>query len=337
MLNSQMALTDYRRLGPSGVKVSPLCLGTAGFGTDWGSDAHVAERICHTYLDAGGNFIDTANHYAEGRSETLLGQFLTGRRDAVILATKYSVPINPGNPCESGNHRRNMIRTVEESLKRLKTDYIDMLYLHLWYGDTPPDQIMRAFDDLVTAGKILYVGISNAPAWQISRMQLVAELRGWAPVVSIGLEHSLVERTAERDLIPMARELGLAVIPWSPVGGGLLSGKLGSSAKDAKGFRASYLNAIGRITPRNLSIADTLAHVAERHQVEPAAVALAWSIAQDAVTSSVIGARNIQQLASSLSALRINLTHEDFIELDQISSIELGFPHDFLKRFADST
>jgi aryl-alcohol dehydrogenase-like predicted oxidoreductase len=197
------------------------------FGADWGWGANEAEarRIFDAYVDRGGNFIDSANKYTEGSAERLVGQFAEGKRDQLVISTKYTMATRQGDPNSGGNHRKSMVRSVEESLKRLRTDYVDLLYLHNWDGTTPLEEILRAMDDLVRQGKVLYLGISNTPAWQVSRMQAMADLRGWAPLISLQSEYSLVERTPERDLIPMAQEMGLGVIPWSPLANGVLTGK----------------------------------------------------------------------------------------------------------------
>lgn len=205
-----MQLDHYRLLGRSGLRVSPLCLGTMTFGMPggWGSEDAEAEKMFSHYIERGGNFIDTANFY--GDSEDLLGRFIQGKRDQLVLATKYSLTMRPGDPNASGNQRKNMMQAVESSLRRLQTDYIDLFYLHVWDDRTPADEVLRAFDDLVSAGKINYIGISDTPAWQVSRMQTMAELRGWAPLVALQILYNLTDRSVERELIPMARELASA-------------------------------------------------------------------------------------------------------------------------------
>lgn len=224
------SLDQYRLLGRSGLRVSPLALGTMTFGPDWGwgADEDDAKRIFDAYVDLGGNFVDTANFYTNGTSEKLLGSFMKGRRDQMVLATKYSLTMNPDDPNKSGNHRKNMVRAVEESLTRLESDYIDILYLHAWDDVTPADEVLRAMDDLVTSGKVNYLGISDTPAWQVSRMQTMAELRGWSRFIVLQLEYSLIARTVEYDLLPMATEMGLGVVAWSPLGNGVLTGKYGA-------------------------------------------------------------------------------------------------------------
>src|SRR5919199_5407511 len=220
-------LNHYRLLGRSRLRVSPLCLGTMTFGTEagWGADKQESQKVFDLYVDRGGNFIDTADAYTSGTSETYLGEFIQSRREQLVLATKYTCNTRQGDPNAGGNHRKNMIQSVEASLKRLKTDYIDLYWLHMWEFRTPVEEVMRAFDDLVRAGKVLYIGVSDTPAWKVSQANMLADLRGWTPLIGLQIEYSLVERTVERDLIPMARELNIGVVPWSPLGGGVLTGK----------------------------------------------------------------------------------------------------------------
>ena len=222
-------LDDYRLLGRSGLRVSPLALGTMTFGVgagSWGSTEDEAREMIDMFIDRGGNFIDTANFYGQmGQSEEWLGRLVKGKRDPLVISTKYSLTTQPGNPNASGNHRKNMVLAVEDSLRRMQTDYIDLLYLHMWDFRTPVDEILRAFDDLVRSGKVLYIGLSDTPAWQASRMQAIAELRGWTQFCALQISYSLVERTVERELIPMAKEMGMGVSPWAPLGQGVLTGK----------------------------------------------------------------------------------------------------------------
>ena len=334
-------LDTYRLLGRSGLRVSPLALGTMTFGTDWGwgSDAQEARHIFDTYVDRGGNFIDTANQYTGGTSEQFVGEFAEGKRDQLVLATKYTLPLRPTDPNAGGNHRKSMVRSVESSLKRLKTDYIDLLYLHAWDFLTPVEEIMRAMDDLVRAGKLLYVGISDAPAWQVARMQTIADLRGWSPLIALQVEYSLIERTVERDLIPMAREMGLGVIPWSPLASGVLSGKysrkdleIGEGNASAVGTRKDIAASNGALTERGLAIADVVKAVAKEIGKTPAQVALAWTLLDKTVTAPIMGARTPQQLEDNLGALTVDLTDDQKQRLDEASAIDLGFPHAFLQR-----
>ena len=334
-----MELTDYRTLGRSGLRVSPLALGTMTFGTDWGwgADDGEARDILDAYLARGGNFIDTANFYTGGSAERLLGRMLAGRRDAVVLATKYSLSMDPANVNAGGNHRRSMVRAVEASLKRLDTDYIDLLYLHAWDDTTPGDEIMRAFDDLVRAGKILYAGISDTPAWQVARMQTVAQLRGWSPFVALQVEYSLVQRTGERELLPMALASGLGVVGWSPLAFGVLAGKyssadLGSAAAATpNGSRREVALAHGLLTERTLAIAGVVTQVADEIGCSPVGLAIAWVLQRrQPAVMPIIGARTRAQFEENLAAMALTLPDHALARLDEISAIEPGFPHEFL-------
>jgi aryl-alcohol dehydrogenase-like predicted oxidoreductase len=334
-------LDTYRLLGRSGLRVSPLALGTMTFGTDWGwgADATEAQRIFDAYLDRGGNFIDTANQYTNGTAEKFVGEFVREKREQLVIATKYTLPLRAGDPNAGGNHRKSMVRSVESSLQRLQTDYIDLLYLHAWDFLTPVEEILRAMDDLVRAGKLLYVGISDAPAWQVARMQTIADLRGWSPLIALQVEYNLIERTIERDLAPMAREMGLGVIPWSPLASGVLTGKYsradldaGSGVAGAAGTRKNVAAAQDALHARGLDIADVVKSVAQKMGKSPAQVALAWTLLNPAVTAPIIGARTLQQLEDNLGALDVAFTAEQRRRLDDISAIELGFPHAMLAR-----
>jgi len=336
-----LSLDTYRLLGRSGLRVSPMSLGTMTFGTDWGwgSDAQEARQIFDTYVDRGGNFIDTANQYTGGTSEKFVGEFAAEKRDQLVLATKYTLPLRPTDPNAGGNHRKSMIRSVENSLKSLRTDYIDLLYLHAWDYLTPVEEILRAMDDLVRSGKLLYVGISDAPAWQVARMQTIADLRGWAPLIALQIEYNLIERTVERDLIPMAKEMGLGVIPWSPLASGVLSGKysrkdleIGGGNAAAIGTRKDIAAGNGALTERGLAIADVVKAIAKEMGKSPAQVALAWTLLDKTVTSPIIGARTPQQLDDNLGALDVTFDDAQKRRLDEASAIDLGFPHAFLQR-----
>jgi aryl-alcohol dehydrogenase-like predicted oxidoreductase len=327
------SLDSFRLLGRSGLRVSPLALGTMTFGAAWGSEEAESRRIFDAYVDHGGNIIDTAGHYAEGRSETLTGLFAKGKRERLVLSTKYSLAVWPGDPNAAGNGRKSMMRTVEDSLKRLDTDYIDLLFLHVWDDTTPADEIMRGFDDLVRQGKVLYIGISDTPAWQVARLQTMAELRGWTQLAALQVEYSLLQRTTERDLIPAARALGMGVMPWSPLASGVLSGKYATgaaSSADPAGGRKEVITAAGRVNPASVAVADGLAKVAHAMGVTSAQAAIAWTLGNPAVTSTIIGARSLRQLNDDLKALQVTLDEGHKRQLDEISRIELGFPHDFL-------
>jgi aryl-alcohol dehydrogenase-like predicted oxidoreductase len=340
-MSKTLSLDSYRLLGRSGLRVSPLSLGAMTFGTDWGwgADEKEARRIFDTYVDRGGNFIDTANHYTNGTSERFVGEFAGDRRERLVIATKYTLPSRAGDPNSGGNHRKSMVRSVEESLKRLKTDYIDLLYLHAWDFTTPVEEILRGMDDLVRAGKVVYLGISDAPAWQVSRMQAIADLRGWSPLIALQIEYNLIERTVERDLIPMAQEMGLGVIPWSPLASGVLAGKYsrsdlarGSGSADPVGTRKNIAVANGGLSERGLAIAETVKEVAREIGKTPSQVALAWTLLDSAVTGPIMGVRTLAQLEDNLGALDVTLNEDQRARLDQASAVSLGFPHEFLQR-----
>ncbi|MFD0362926.1 aldo/keto reductase [Nocardia sp. GCM10030253] len=339
-MSAGLTLDTYRLLGRSGLRISPLSLGTMTFGADWGwgADKDEARKIFDTYVERGGNFIDTASQYTNGTSEQLLGEFTADNRESLVLATKYTMLRRPGDPNSGGNHRKSMFASVEASLRRLNTDYIDMLYLHAWDFLTPVEEILRAMDDLVRAGKVLYVGISDAPAWQVSRMQAIADLRGWSPLIALQIEYSLIERTVERDLIPMAREMGLGVIPWSPLASGVLTGKYSSAdlAHNAEaspeGSRKNVAAANGSLTARGLAIADVVKAVAAQLGKTPSQVALAWTLRNPGVTAPIIGARTAAQLEDNLGALDVEFDAEQVARLEQASAVDLGFPHEFLAR-----
>lgn len=333
-----LTLDSYRLLGRSGLRVSPLALGAATFGTEWGwgAERDEARKLFDLYVERGGNFIDTASTYTNGSSERLLGEFTGDHRESLVLATKYSTLRRPGDPNSGGSHRKNLFASVETSLRRLRTEYIDLLYLHLWDATTPAEEILRGLDDLVRQGKVLYVAISNAPAWQVARMQTIADLRGWSPLVALQIEYSLIERAGERDLIPMARELGLGVVPWSPLGGGVLTGKYSrddltaTPAAAADGTRKSVTIAGGALTERNLAMVDVVKEVAAELGRTPAQVGLAWTLRNPGVTAPIIGARTPAQLEDNLGALEVDLTAAQLARLDEASAIELGFPHALL-------
>jgi aryl-alcohol dehydrogenase-like predicted oxidoreductase len=330
-------LDSYRLLGRSGLRVSPLALGTMTFG--WGAGRDEARAIFDAYVGRGGNFVDTANGYADGAAEEMVGDFARGRREELVLATKYSMPMRPGDPNSGGNSRRSMVRSVEDSLARLGTDYVDLLYLHIWDGATPVEEVLRAMDDLVRAGKVLYVGISDIPAWQVSRMQAIADLRGWAPLVALQVPYNLVERTVERDLIPMAETMGLGVVPWSPLAGGVLTGKyrradLEPAAGTGSGQFTRKDQALGNgfLTGRGLDIADVVRGVASELATTPSRVALAWTLRNPAVVASLVGARTGAQLEDNLGALALELAATHLSTLDEASAVDLGFPHEALRR-----
>jgi aryl-alcohol dehydrogenase-like predicted oxidoreductase len=334
-----MALTDYVTLGRSGLRVSPLCLGAMTFGEDWGwgSTPTEAAAILGRYLARGGNFIDTANVYTKGHSEAIIGEAIGGnrtRRDRVVIATKFFGNLYPGDPNGGGAGRKSLTAACEQSLRRLKTDYIDLYWMHCWDHHTPVDETMRALDDLVRTGKVRYIGFSDTPAWKVVEAQMLARFHGWAPVTAIQISYSLVERTVEGDLIPMAREFGIGVTPWSPLAGGVLSGKYtrqnASTATADRGERVT-----SALTERNYAIIDELIRIAREINSTPAAVALAWVQGRPGVTSTIIGARRPDQLDQNLSALDVKLDASQSAALDRVSKPTLNFPAGFLE-FAPS-
>ncbi|MDC3985410.1 aldo/keto reductase [Polyangium jinanense] len=334
------SLDQYRLLGRSGLRVSPLALGTMTFGQDWGwgADATESRRIFDLYIDRGGNFVDTAVNYTDGASERLLGEFLRDKRERVVLATKFTMAREPGNPNSGGNHRLNMQRSVEQSLRQLGTDRIDLFYLHTWDSTTQPEEVMRGLDDLVRAGKIVYAGICNTPAWRIAQMQTLAELFGWAPFVALQIEYSLVERTVEHELIPMAAALGMGVLPWSPLGGGVLTGKYtradvaDSREAGVAATRKGVMASSGQLSSRALGIADVVRSVAQEIRATASQVALAWTLSNPAVTAPVMGARTLAQAEDNLGALGVVLSDEQRARLDAASAPEPIFPARFVRR-----
>ena len=335
-----MALDDYKLLGRSGLRVSPLSLGTMTFGSEWGwgADGDEARRIFDLYVDQGGNFLDTAVNYTDGGAERLLGTFIADKRERIVLATKFTMARDPGNPNSGGNHRLNMVRSVEQSLKQLGTDRIDLLYLHAWDMTTRPDEVMRALDDLVRSGKVLYLGICNTPAWRVAQVQTLADIRGWSPFVALQIEYSLVERTVEHELLPAAAALGLGVLPWSPLGGGVLTGKYSladvqdSQEAAVSATRKGVIASSGHLNRRAIDIANEVRTVAEEADSTPSRVALAWTLANPAVVSPIIGARTLAQAEDNLKALDLALTPEQLDRLDRISAPVPVFPARFTQR-----
>jgi len=337
---TKTTLDTYRLLGRSGLRVSPLALGAMTFGTEWGwgADERDARRMFDTYVARGGNFIDTANAYTGGTSERMVGAFAEGKRDRLVIATKYTGAMDSTDPNSGGNHRKSLVRAVEASLQRLRTDYLDVLYLHAWDATTPIEELARAFDDLVRSGKLLHVAMSNVPAWQIARLHTLAELRGLAQLCAIQIEYNLIERTGEREMIPLARELGLAIVPWSPLASGVLAGKYGAKDLDAggtgqpSGTRKDVAAAQSSLTPRGLHIAEVVKSIATEVGATPAQVALAWVLHQPGVTSPIIGARTVAQLEDNLGALAVELSPAQLATLARASAFELGYPHEMLSR-----
>jgi len=316
---------EYRTLGRSGLKVSELCLGTMTFGDDWGWGADAAEsrRIFDAFADAGGTFVDTSNNYTDGTSETLVGEFAERGRDRFVLATKYTLTVDRTDPNAGGNHRKSLVRSLDQSLRRLRTDYVDLLWLHMRDATTPIEEAVRALDDQVRLGKVLYVGISDSPAWLVAQANTLADLRGWSPFVALQLPYSVAGRDPERELLPMAAAFGLAVTPWGVLEAGLLTGK----PADERRWPDEHVSARGQ------AVADEVVAVACELGCAPAEVAIAWLRARPEPPALVpiVGARTVAQLATNLGALDVELTQEQFDRLDTAGRPELGFPRSFLE------
>lgn len=314
----------------TGLRVSELVLGAGNFGTRWGHGAEPdeARRIFDAYADAGGNFIDTANGYQFGESEEILGDLLTGRRDDFVLATKFTMRTDMNSGIlVTGNSRKAMVASVEASLKRLKTDHIDLYWAHASDGVTPVEELVRGFDDLVRAGKILYAGLSDFPAWRVARAATIAELRGTVPIAALQVEHSLVQRSTEHELLPAGQALGLGVVAWSPLGGGMLTGKYRQGEKGrAEGFGGKVFQAEN--SAQRTAILDTLIEVARDAGVTPGEIAIAWVAAKGALP--IIGPRTLAQLENNLGAAHVTLSHEQVARLDEVSAIPSGFPYTML-------
>jgi len=328
-----MALNHYVSLGNSGLRVSPFCLGTMTFGEDWGWGSSEKEsfQILHRYVEQGGNFIDTANFYTKGHSEKIIGDYLdeTRKRDQIVLATKFFSNMYTGDPNGGGASRKSIMSACENSLKRLRTDYIDLYWLHCWDRFTPIEETMSALNDLVTQGKVRYIGFSDTPAWKTAQAQTLAKMRGWAPLIALQVEYSLLERTVEGELIPMALEMGLGVTPWSPLKQGILTGKYKreDAGKEAPGrgdWVTNFLN------EKTYDLVDELNAIAKQLDSTAARVALAWLQSKSGVTSSIIGARTIKQLDENIAALELKLAAEHIAKLDELSKPKLNFPYDFI-------
>jgi aryl-alcohol dehydrogenase-like predicted oxidoreductase len=322
----------YRTFGRTGLRVSDLFLGTMTFGSDWGWGASLDEcrTMVDAYADAGGNVIDTANNYTDGSSERIVGELLAGgRRDSFVLASKYTLTRDGKDPNASGNHRKNLVKSLERSLTALRTDYLDVYWVHIWDDQTPLEELMRALDDVVRAGKVLYVGVSDMPAWAVARAQTLAEWRDWSPFAGLQIPYSLTQREPERDLLPMARTLGLSVAAWSPLAGGVLSGKFtrGDTAGGTAGGTRVDRSAISE---RDLAIARTVDAVADGLGWSSSQVALAWTRAHNPDVHPIVGARRLDQLTDNLAAADRVLPADAVAKLDEVSAIELGFPHDFI-------
>jgi aryl-alcohol dehydrogenase-like predicted oxidoreductase len=321
----------YRLLGNSGLRVSEAALGTMTFGDDWGWGAakDEARKVYNAFREAGGNFIDTANVYTNGTSESFLGEFIEGQRQSVVVATKYTNAAPGTDPNAAGNHRKSMMQAVEASLKRLRTDYLDLYWVHIWDQITPVEEVMRGLDDLVRQGKVLYVGISDAPAWWIAQANTIAHLRGWSPFVGLQIEYSLIERTVERELIPMAKALNLGLTAWSPLSNGVLTGKYhGHGSSEPGRMNSEMLKGFMPEQQRTDRIVAAVKTVSNEVCRSMAQVALAWLRYRPVPVIPIIGARKLSQLQDNLASLDLKLSPEQLKALDEASRIELGFPHE---------
>lgn len=326
-----MPLDSYLSLGRSGLRVSPFCLGTMTFGEDWGWGASVAESeaMLAEYLARGGNFIDTANIYTNGHSEKIVGDYLVRHpalRDRIVLATKFFGNLHVGDPNGGGAGRKAIVRQCEESLRRLQTDYIDLYWLHNWDRTAPVEETLRAMDDLVTSGKVRYLGVSDLPAWKVAQAQTLAQFRGYAPMIAMQVEYSLLARTVEGELVPMAQELGLGVMPWGPLRGGKLSGKY--TRANAGTLKSDRTGSATGLSEDEHVVLDVVSEVAAELGAGAAAVALAWVHGRPGVASTLIGARRLNQLKANLDAIDVALTADQIARLDAVSRPVLNFPAD---------
>jgi aryl-alcohol dehydrogenase-like predicted oxidoreductase len=330
-----MKLNEFTTLGRTGLRVSPLCLGAMSFGTGWGwgADEKVSKALFDLYLERGGNFIDSADGYQMGASEEMVGKFVAERnlRDAVVIATKFTFGAQPGNPNAGGNGRKNIYRALEGSLRRLKTDYVDLYYLHSWDLMTPAQEVLSTLTDLVHEGKIRYFGLSDVPAWYVARMQTLAEKEGKERIATLQLEYSLAERNIEREHIPAAQELGIGLCPWSPLAGGLLSGKYKREGNTGRGEgRLTMPNPMfNKFTEHNWRILEVLLDVAKQISRTPAQVALNWLVTQPGVTSTILGATKVAQLEDNLASLDVSIPAELRKRLDEASAPEPVHPYNF--------
>lgn len=330
-----MPLNDYVTLGRSGLRVSPFCLGTMTFGDDWGAvGTNLGESldVLSAYLGRGGNFLDTANIYTKGHSEKIIGDYFkdhASKRDRVVIATKFCGNMYPGDPNGGGAGRKAIMHQVEDSLRRLQTDHIDLLWAHFWDRHTPIEETMRTMDDLVRAGKVRYIGFSDHPAWVVAKANGLASLHNWEPLIALQIEYSLLQRTPEDDLLAMAQDFGLGVTPWSPLRGGVLSGKFRRDSRPPHG-ETRVAEDSKHLNERTYALVDELVAIGEELNATPAQVALNWVQSQHSVTSTIIGAKRLSQLEDNLGALDIALTEEHRARLNDKSTYEKHFPHNFL-------
>jgi aryl-alcohol dehydrogenase-like predicted oxidoreductase len=321
----------YRLVGRSGLRVSELILGAMTFADDHfdprrHADRQESQRIFDAYVEAGGRTIDTANRYTEGDSERIVGELVAQDRDAFVLSSKYTVTNDPTDANASGNHRKNLRRSLEQTLRRLRTDHVDILWVHLWDPNTPIDETIRALEDVVRDGKALYLGISDAPAWVVSRANTIAELRGWTRFEGLQLPYSLLQREIERELLPMADAFGLSVTAWSPLGSGVLSGKFLDGSPGATRVDPSA------ISERDTAITRALVDVAASIGCTPSQAAIAWVRQRSPRMVPILGAKTLAQLTDTLASLDVTIPDDAMARLDEASAIDLGFPSEMIGR-----
>lgn len=328
-----MDLTHYRTLGKSGLRISPMTLGAMTFGLDWeyGASPEDSKAILAKYIELGGNSVDTANIYTKGHAEKIIGDYLkesNTRRDSLVLGTKFFGNMYPGDPNGGGTSRKTMIESLENSLRRLQTDFIDLYWVHTYDEFTPIEETMSALHDMVSAGKVRYIAISDTPAWKIAQAQVITQFRGWSSFIGLQTEYSLLERTSEGELIPMAQEMGLGVMPWSPLKQGILTGKY---TRENKGQKLSERYDHPEFSERTYAIIDRLIEVSKEKDVTPTEIALAWIISRPGVTSTLMGVRTMQHLTNNIKAMEVELSKADIQSLNEVSDPPLNFPVPFLK------
>ena len=320
-----MTTLRYQLLGRSGLRVSELALGTMTFGSDWGwgADLDESRRIFDRFVEVGGNFVDTASNYTDGSSEEFVGELVKGDRERFVIATKYTLSLDPGDPNAGGNHRKSLVRALEQSLRRLQTDYVDLLYLHMRDDTTPIEEAVRALDDQVRLGKVLHVGISDSPAWVVAQANTLAELRGWSPFVVLQVPYSAAGRSPERELFPMAASFGLAVVAWGVLGAGILTGKPAEERRWPE----------DAVSERAQRVLDALTLVAREHGCTLAQAAIAWARQRPAPPTVIplVAATREEQIVENLAAASIALDEDELAAIDEAGRPELGFPRDFLE------
>lgn len=319
---------NQKLFGQSGLRVSELCLGTMGFGTEWkwGCDKEQSKHIFDAFANAGGNFIDTANRYTEGTSEKFVGDFIAKDRDHFVVATKYSLRDRTGDLNFVGNHRKNLMRSVKDSLWRLNTEYVDVLWVHAWDSWTPTEEIVKGLEDLISRGMVHYIGISDTPAWVVSQANTMAQLRGWSQFVGLQIEYSLIQRTVEAELLPMAKAYGMTVTPWAPLAGGALTGKY------LKGEKGRLPESSSRLGDRATTIAKKVVEVAEQLGVTPGQLAINWTRQHKGQSViPIVGATKVSQIEDVLGCLKFEIPAAAMKQLNEVSQIELPFPQKFLR------